>query len=265
MAILFTKSLVLLKKSIGSKTVKSKLSKEQLKNINSWNAKIKKISNYKNTINNMLISDNPLVDILGNKLNFDLNSKGYITQSTKKLIRESGINFDIIQQRSNMFMRRTKKLNEMAKSVNSRNLIEILTQEKSQNIKEAVKKISDFLDEGDEERSKILRSIENSLRSLNLEIYDRYRFYEVDGREIYPQLFNLNHFLLQLPKIVKPTFLMSDLIDDITKNLYLDIEHNTSPEIIVEFEDIFTLTTLGGVNQAIENIEESVNLILTIE
>ena len=36
-------------------------------------------------------------------------------------------------------------------------------------------------------------------------------------------------------------------------------------EIIVEFEDIFTLTTLGGVNQAIENIEESVNLILTIE
>lgn len=265
MAILFTKSIVLLKKSIGSKTVKTNLSKEQLKNINSWNAKINKMSKYKNTINNMLISDNPLVDILGNKLSFDLNSKGYITQTTKNLIRESGINFDQIQQRANMFYRRSKKLNEMAKSVNSRNLIEILTQEKSQNIKDAIKKISDFFDDGDEERSKILRAIENSLQSLNIEIFDRYRFYEVDGREIYPQLFNLNHFLLQLPKIVKPTYLMSDLIDDITKNIYLDIEHNTSPEIVVEFEDTFTLTTLGGISQAIENIEDSVNIILTIE
>ncbi|MGL6168827.1 MAG: hypothetical protein ACRC0Y_11110 [Fusobacteriaceae bacterium] len=265
MAILFTKSLVLLKKSIGSKTVKSKLSKEQLKNIKSWNAKINKMSNYKNTINNMLISDNPLVDILGNKLSFDLNSKGYITQTTKNLIRESGLNFDAIQQRANIFQRRTKKLNEMAKSVNSRNLIEILTQEKAQNIKEATKNIKDFFDDGDEERSKILRCIENSLKSLEIEIYERYRFYENTGRELYPKLFNLNRFLLQLPKIVKPTWLMCDLIDDLIKNVYLDIEHNTSPEIVVEYDDEFILTNFGSVQKAIDEIENSVDIILTIE
>ena len=245
-----TKGSVHLRKISKEAGVKPTL--EQLNEAKKWDRRIEKSQNLKNTVNTLLKSQNPILDLLANQYHYEMKSNGKITKKLKERMKASGLKTKEVNERSKLIRRRSKQMDKLTKSPNFNAVVDVLQGELNTKIKTEEK-----------EKEKLKRLIKTNILALENELLFKYTavFDEQTPKDL-SEIIDFKDQRIYVDFMENPTWNMVFIISKLVDTTVLDLEHNTSPDLIIEYQEEFILTTIESFEYAVEDIKNTIILIL---
>lgn len=227
----------------------------QLNEARRWDTRIKKVESLKNTSNTLLKSKNPVLDLLANKYNFEMRKNGKISKTLENQLRQSGLSQQEILNRTNMIKRRSKQMDKLAQNTNLKAVLDIIKSELDFKIKEE--------DDDANEQQKIKRIIKSYIRLLEEELLYKYKGTDTEQNDYdLSNIINFNDEINKVDDVERANFGMVNVISKMVNETVLDLEHNTSPDLLIEYEEEFIITRVDSLITTINDIKESINFIL---